>query len=387
MQVLRAGLSPVTFTQKFHDLYHQKEFTMIISVNLGEKSYDITLERGALGRIGEVVGRGRRVCVVTDDGVPASTVQKAIDALEQNGIGTLTYTFPQGEESKSFDTYLALQKTLLDAHFTRKDAVVAVGGGVVGDLAGFAAATYMRGIDFYNVPTTVLSQVDSSIGGKTAVDFAGYKNMIGAFHQPRAVLIDPDVLLTLPRRQAANGLAEALKMGLTSDATLFSLFENETILPPAPAGRENATVADIADRTTMTLLERVIARAITVKRDVVQEDEKETGLRRVLNFGHTLGHAVESCLGLSELYHGECVAVGMAPMCGAQIRDRVVAALQRLGLPTALPDGVKIGRDALIEAIKHDKKAGKSTVTAVLCDEIGSFRFVDMTAEELVARM
>ena len=360
---------------------------MIISVNLGEKSYDITLERGALGRIGEVVGRGRRVCVVTDDGVPASTVQKAIDALEQNGIGTLTYTFPQGEESKSFDTYLALQKTLLDAHFTRKDAVVAVGGGVVGDLAGFAAATYMRGIDFYNVPTTVLSQVDSSIGGKTAVDFAGYKNMIGAFHQPRAVLIDPDVLLTLPRRQAANGLAEALKMGLTSDATLFSLFENETILPPAPAGRENATVADIADRTTMTLLERVIARAITVKRDVVQEDEKETGLRRVLNFGHTLGHAVESCLGLSELYHGECVAVGMAPMCGAQIRDRVVAALQRLGLPTALPDGVKIGRDALIEAIKHDKKAGKSTVTAVLCDEIGSFRFVDMTAEELVARM
>ncbi|MBQ8719363.1 MAG: iron-containing alcohol dehydrogenase, partial [Clostridia bacterium] len=158
---------------------------MIIPVDLGEKSYPIIIERGALSRLGTQVGRDRRVCLVSDSGVPEAHVARAKESLEARGCEVTQFTFPQGEESKNFDTYLTLQKTLLDARFTRKDAVVALGGGVVGDLAGFAAATYMRGIDFYNVPTTVLSQVDSSVGGKTAVDFGGYKNMIGAFHQPR----------------------------------------------------------------------------------------------------------------------------------------------------------------------------------------------------------
>lgn len=343
---------------------------MTIPVNLGEKSYPITIERGAIHRVGETVGKARRVCIVSDSGVPAQYVHTVAAQFDEQ---PLMYTFPQGEISKSFDTYLALQKTLLDAHFTRSDALIAVGGGVVGDLTGFVAATYMRGIDFYNVPTTVLSQVDSSVGGKTAVDFAGYKNMIGAFHQPRAVIIDPETLLTLPPRQVANGLAEALKMGLTSDAALFSLFEGEPLL-------SKTGVADTLDR-----LAEIIARAVSVKRDVVEQDERESGLRRVLNFGHTLGHAVETCAGLGELYHGECVAIGIVPMCGQHIRSRVVAALQKLGLPTAPPEG--IASSALIEAVKHDKKAGKSTVFTVVCDEIGTFAFEEISPEALVDKL
>lgn len=352
---------------------------MIIPINLGEKSYHITIERGALSRVGEIVGKDRRVCIVSDSGVPTEYTRTV---AKQFGEDTLTYTFPQGEASKSFDTYLSLQKTLLDAHFTRSDALIAVGGGVVGDLTGFVAATYMRGIDFYNVPTTVLSQVDSSVGGKTAVDFAGYKNMIGAFHQPRAVIIDPETLRSLPTRQVANGLAEALKMGLTSDAALFSLFEGEPLLP---AERSDATLAAVAKPDTLDRLADIVARAVSVKRDVVEKDERESGLRRVLNFGHTLGHAVESCVGLSDLYHGECVAIGIPPMCSESIRPRVVAALHKLGLPTAPP--ARIAKDALIEAVKHDKKAGKSTVTTVVCDQVGSFSFEEMTPEALVERM
>ena len=355
---------------------------MIIPVDLGEKSYPIIIERGALSRLGTQVGRDRRVCLVSDSGVPEAHVARAKESLEARGCEVTQFTFPQGEESKNFDTYLSLQKTLLDARFTRKDAVVALGGGVVGDLAGFAAATYMRGIDFYNVPTTVLSQVDSSVGGKTAVDFGGYKNMIGAFHQPRTVLIDPELLLTLPVRQVANGLCEALKMGLTSDATLFSLFEGEPLLPPA---QPTATLGEVVNETTLSRLGEVIARAVTVKRDVVQADERESGLRRVLNFGHTLGHAVESCVGLGELYHGECVAIGIPPMCGEGIRARVTAALQKLGLPTALPPSVT--PDALTEAIAHDKKAGQGTVTVVLCDEVGSFTFDQETPKNITRRL
>lgn len=355
---------------------------MILPIDLKEKSYNIILERGAIRAVGAQVNRAnRRVCVVTDDGVPAQYAQAVLSQLQGD---PLLFTFAQGEQSKTFDTYLALQKTLLDAGFTRGDAVVAVGGGVVGDLAGFAAATYMRGIDFYNVPTTLLSQLDSSIGGKTAVDLGGYKNMIGAFWQPRAVFVDPDTLLTLPRRQAAAGLAEAVKMAVTSDAALFSIFEQQSVLPLRECDAEEPTVADIADEQTMDVLETVIARALAVKRDVVEQDEREAGLRRVLNFGHTLGHAVETCAGLSALYHGECVAIGMLPMCDGTVRARVRAVLQRLGLPTEMPSALE--PLALKEAMTHDKKATGATIRVVLSEEIGSFSFADMSTEQLLAR-
>jgi 3-dehydroquinate synthase len=223
--------------------------------------------------------------------------------------------------------------------------------------------------------------VDSSVGGKTAVDLDGYKNMIGAFHQPRTVLIDPAVLLTLPIRQVANGLAEALKMGITSDAVLFAMLE---ALPVLSGVAPEQLLSEMADGEMLDCLTQIIARAVTVKRDVVQSDEKEAGLRRVLNFGHTLGHAIESCVGLGDLYHGECVAMGIPPMCGEEIRPRVVAVLQRLGLLTVPPRALSAER--LIVAMKHDKKAEQGIINAVRCDEIGTFVFERVTSEELIAR-
>ncbi|MBQ2716454.1 MAG: 3-dehydroquinate synthase, partial [Clostridia bacterium] len=180
---------------------------MIIPVRLGEASYDIEISRGAVDLAAEkIMKKDRKVCVVTDSGVPTEYAERLLASL---GNGAILQVFPQGEANKNFDTLQGVLRTMLEAGFTRSDAVVALGGGVVGDLAGFAAATYMRGIDFYNIPTTLLSQVDSSVGGKTAVDLDGYKNMIGAFWQPRAVFIDPDLLATLPSRQISNGLCEA----------------------------------------------------------------------------------------------------------------------------------------------------------------------------------
>lgn len=329
---------------------------MIIPVELGKDSYDIILERGAIKKAGELLGipADRKVLVVTDTGVPriyADTVARCYD-------NSHIFIFPEGEKSKNFDTYRAICQTLSDAHFTRKDAVVAVGGGVVGDMAGFAAATYMRGIDFYNIPTTLLSQVDSSIGGKTAIDLGKIKNIIGAFHQPEKVIIDPNVLSTLPKRQLSNGLAESIKMAANFDKALFELFLEENY---------------------MDNIEQIIEGSLKIKRYVVGLDEKETGLRKVLNFGHTIGHGIEASAEYGELYHGECVALGMIPMCGENVREKLVTALKNAGLPTEYA----YDKEKVYEAMCHDKKSSGNTITAVRCDEIGTFRFQEMTNEEL----
>ncbi|MBQ2863141.1 MAG: 3-dehydroquinate synthase, partial [Clostridia bacterium] len=263
---------------------------MTIHMNLGEDSYDIIVERGIISRANKELNLNRRVLVVTDSGVPAEYARMLSDQCKESVICTVE----QGEGSKSLEVFGRLLETMLDHGFSRKDCVVAVGGGVVGDLSGFAASAYMRGIDFYNIPTTLLSQIDSSIGGKTAVNFRGVKNIVGAFHQPRRVLIDPDLLHTLPKRQISNGLAEAVKMSLTSDAELFELFERGNI---------------------DECIDEIIIRSLNVKKSVVEQDEKESGLRKILNFGHTVGHGIESSEGMSALYHGECVALGMIPMC------------------------------------------------------------------------
>lgn len=330
---------------------------MIIPINLGEKSYDIILERGAIKKAGEYLGipEGRKVLVVTDSGVPEEYSKTVADLFENSSI----YTFPEGEKSKNFDTYRLICEELLSHSFTRKDAVIAVGGGVTGDMAGFAAATYMRGIDFYNIPTTLLSQVDSSIGGKTAIDLGKIKNIIGAFHQPKKVIIDPDVLSTLPDRQLKNGLAEALKAGIIMDKDLFEIFE---------------------EGTAEEKIEEVIERSLLVKKKVVEEDEKEAGLRKVLNFGHTIGHAIEASVEFGELYHGECVALGMIPMCDENIRGRVVSALEKTGLPTVYT----FDREKASAALTHDKKSEGKGVTAVFSKEIGTFEFVKTDASELM---
>ncbi|MBQ8309824.1 MAG: 3-dehydroquinate synthase [Clostridia bacterium] len=325
----------------------------VLHMNLPIGGYDIYLERGALDRAGELFSLDRRVLIVTDDGVPAEYARCVAGQCREAHIVTV----PQGEGSKCFSTFEMLCRTLLEKGFTRSDCVVAVGGGVVGDLTGFAAASYMRGIDFYNIPTTVLSQVDSSIGGKVAIDLDNVKNIIGAFYQPRAVLIDPDVLKTLPRRQIANGLAEAVKMSLTSDAELFELFE---------AGKGESEI------------DTVIERSLRIKKAVVEQDEKETGLRRVLNFGHTLGHGIEGAEELHGLYHGECVALGMLPMCSDQVRVRLIRVLQSLGLPTE----IKGDLEAMLTIASHDKKCDGSAISVVYVNAVGSFEISKMPTEE-----
>ena len=313
----------------------------------------ILVERGILANAGQHLHLNRRVLVVTDDGVPAEYAETVAAQCKEAVICTVA----QGEASKSLDVFATLLQTMLDHGFSRKDCVVAVGGGVVGDLAGFAASAYMRGIDFYNIPTTLLSQIDSSIGGKTAINFGGVKNIVGAFYQPKQVLIDPELLKTLPQRQVANGLAEAIKMALTCDKELFALLENESI---------------------EEYLDDIIIRSLRIKQSVVEQDEKEAGLRRVLNFGHTIGHGIESCGGL---YHGECVALGMLPMCGDAIRHRVVDVLKKCDLYRTMA----YDWDAIAKAAFHDKKADGDTVTVITVSEIGCFEMKTMPCAQVIA--
>ncbi|MBO4733855.1 MAG: 3-dehydroquinate synthase [Clostridia bacterium] len=329
---------------------------MIIPVKTKLGGYDIVLERGALKEADKYFNLSRKVLIVTDDGVPQEYARTVADLSKE----ALTISVPAGEKSKSFDNYKKILEALLCADFTRTDCVVAVGGGVVGDMAGFAAATYMRGIDFYNVPTSVLSQVDSSVGGKTAIDFLGFKNTVGAFYQPTGVVIDPDTLKTLDSRQISNGLCEALKMAATSDSELFSLFEN----------------GDLQDN-----LDEIIIRSVGIKRAVVEADEKESGLRRVLNFGHTVGHAIES--NCPDLLHGECVGIGMLYMCSPDVKKRIEAVLLKLNLPIS----ADIPFENIKEALLHDKKASGDTITTVFAEKIGSYRFIRETTEEFLERL
>lgn len=327
----------------------------ILRMNLGADSYDIVIERGALKRAGELLNLDRKVLVLTDDGVPAAY---AAAVAGQAKDGTV-FTVSQGEDSKSLGSFGEILSKMLSLGFTRKDAVVAVGGGVVGDLAGFAASAYMRGVDFYNIPTTVLSQVDSSIGGKTAVNLDGIKNIVGAFYQPKKVLVDLDLLATLPERQISNGLAEAVKMSLTSDADLFKLFEKRNI-------KEN--------------LDEIITRSLMIKKNVVEQDEKEQGLRKILNFGHTIGHGIESFEHLNGLYHGECVALGMIPMVGDELRPRLLGVLERLNLPTS----AALDAEEVYRAMTHDKKGEGDTVTITTVPAPGEFEMKKVWFEELV---
>ena len=316
---------------------------MTITMNLGQDSYDIVVERGVLAKANQHLNLNRRALIVTDTGVPVSYSKTIAEQCKESMI----YTVAEGESSKSLVVFGQLLQTMLDHGFSRKDCVIAVGGGVVGDLSGFVASAYMRGIDFYNIPTTLLSQIDSSIGGKTAINFGGVKNIVGAFYQPKKVLIGPDLLKTLPSRQIANGLAEAIKMSLTSDKELFELFENKAI---------------------EANLDEIIIRSLQIKKAVVEQDEKEAGLRKILNFGHTIGHGIESSEGMSELYHGECVALGMLPMCGEEIRPRVSAVLKKCNLYREL----EYNWDKITDAAIHDKKADGDKVTVTLVNEAGS---------------
>ena len=318
---------------------------MIIRMELGDSSYDIVLERGCLKKAGELLYLDRKVFILTDDGVPAQYAETVAGQCREPHI----HTVAQGEGSKSFAVLEELLTQMLELGFTRGDCVCSVGGGVVGDLGGFTAACYMRGIDFYNIPTTILSQVDSSIGGKTAVNLGGVKNIVGAFWQPRKVLIDPDTLDTLSDRQKSSGLAEAVKAGLIADPVLFAMFE------------------DYAAGGAPLDLEKVIAASLMVKKNVVEQDERESGVRKILNFGHTIGHGIESVTGL---LHGECVAMGMIPMCSPAVRSRLIPVLGALRLPAR----VHADPAEVYKAVLHDKKMGDGFVSIVSVDTVGGYK-------------
>ncbi len=331
----------------------------MIRMELGKNSYTIELQRGNLKKAGMLLNLNRKVMIITDTGVPSEYAQSVLKQCKEGYIKVVA----QGEGSKSLQTAEVILTQMLEQGFGRKDCVVAVGGGVVGDLAGVVAALYMRGIDFYNIPTTVLSQVDSSIGGKTAVNLAGIKNIIGAFHQPKAVLIDSDTLSTLSERQIVNGLMEAVKMGATSDATLFSIFET----------------GDWKES-----LDTIIEKALLVKKQVVEQDEKESHLRKILNFGHTIGHGFESAA-KGELLHGECVALGMLYMSDSKVQDRLLAIYDKLGFE--VPDVSRFDMDEIKKAISHDKKANAKNCSVVFVSEIGNGQIEEWTMEQVLDRL
>ena len=324
-----------------------------LKIELGERSYNVTIGSGTLLKLDKYMNLKRKVFILTDNKVH----KEYSEAVKSQSKDAVIYTVKSGEISKSIETFGEVLTAMLDFGMTRSDCVVAVGGGVVGDLAGFAASAYMRGIDFYNIPTTLLSQVDSSIGGKTAINLGSVKNVVGAFYQPSAVVIDTEVLKTLDKRQLASGLSEALKMSITSDKELFSIFETEEI------GEDN--------------MEKIIVRSLLIKKAVVENDEKESGLRKILNFGHTFGHGIEAgCNG--KLYHGECVALGMIPMCSESLRKRLIKILNKLGLPTEY----NYDTEAALSLVAHDKKCSGGEIDVIFADEVGEGYIKKLTIDD-----
>ena len=332
---------------------------MKLMMELEARGYDIVIRRGSLQRASMLGNFARKVLVVSDTGVP----EQYIKTIMQQCGEAYSIVVPQGEESKSITQFGAILSRLLELGFGRTDAVAAVGGGVVGDLAGFAAAAYMRGIDFFQFPTTTLAQIDSSIGGKVAIDFEGAKNIVGAFHQPKLVVVDPDTLQTLPERHWSNGLAEALKTGLIGSAPLFEMLEKE----------------DVHQK-----IESILFESLLYKKGVVERDETEKGERMLLNFGHTIGHAIESASGFDRdnggLLHGECVGLGMLPMIESRtLRKRTKAVMKKLNLPLQCP----CTADEIIQNLSNDKKRRGNTYNIVKVSALGKGRIETVDFEEL----
>lgn len=359
--------------------------TVTIPVSGGDfKPYDVVVGRGLLAELGARVAplaRGRTV-VVTDETVAAHHGPAVLAALKAGGVQARLLTVPPGEGSKSFAELERVIDRLLAFKLDRSDLIVALGGGVVGDLAGLAAALFMRGIDFVQVPTTLLAQVDSSVGGKTAIDTPRGKNLVGAFHQPRLVVADIDVLSTLPERQLKSGWAEVLKHGLICDPAFFDWLAGE-----GAVGAKGDPAA----------LQRAVVRSVEIKSAIVGEDEKEAGRRALLNLGHTFGHAIEAELGFDEtkLTHGEAVALGCAMafrysaaqgLCPAADAERVEAVTAAAGLPTRLKQAGAFKAASLTARMAGDKKAEGGRLTLILARSIGdAFVARDVDAKAVTA--
>ncbi len=351
-----------------------------ITVELGPRSYDVRIGPGVLSQVGRAVadlGNVSQAIVISDSNVAALFGQELIDSISAAGIPVTLIDFPAGEANKSLATFGQLMDALfaITPAIDRNSVVIALGGGVAGDMAGFVAATALRGLRWLQCPTSLLADVDASVGGKTAVDHAAGKNLIGSFHQPSGVLIDVDTLRTLPEPELRSGLAECVKHGVIRDVSLLDFIDEQA---------EQILACDTAVMTDF------IARNVTIKAGVVTADEQESGVRAHLNFGHTIGHAIESYLGLGKITHGEAISLGMIAanqmsiargMLGADEAKRVAVLLDKLGLPIALAD---LDADKIWAIMQHDKKTIGGKVRMVLAQNLGEVAIYDDISQDAV---
>lgn len=336
--------------------------------------YDILLEQDyhfLYHELNKLETANRKICVVTDSNLSKLYLSEVMELLKDYAKEVITFTFPAGESNKNLDTVYQLYERLIPAGFDRKDLLIALGGGVVGDLTGYAAATYLRGISFIQMPTSLLAMVDSSIGGKTGVDFQAYKNMIGAFHQPKSVYMNLETLLSLNDKQYFSGFGEIIKHGLIKDKEYYVWL------------KEHIEAIKMRD---MEVLEETIYRSCQIKRSVVENDPKELGDRALLNFGHTIGHAVEKLMDF-KLLHGECVAVGMVAagylsfkrnLITKEQYDDLVNVIRGFNLPVSV-SGIK--PEEVLYATFHDKKMDAGKINFILLSEIGK-AYIDNTLTE-----
>jgi len=358
--------------------------TCAIKVDIPEHAYEIAIAPGSLDQLGEQMSKlnlGKKVLLVSNPVIFKHYGAVAIAALAKAGFEVTNYNLPPGERYKTLNSIQKLYDVALENRLERSSTIVALGGGVIGDMAGFAAATWLRGINLVQVPTSLLAMVDSSVGGKTGVNHPKGKNLIGAFYQPRFVLIDPEVLKTLPTREFKAGMAEVIKYGVIWDEELFTQLAASKHL-------------DQLRYIKPEMIEYIITRSCQAKADVVSQDEKEAGLRAILNYGHTIGHAIESVTGYNLLKHGEAVGIGMVAAGQIAVElglwqkedtERQNGLIQKTGLPSQLPSGLDI--QAIIDALQLDKKVKSGKVRFVLPTQIGAVKVTDEVPTDVIRRV
>lgn len=319
-------------------------------------SYDIYIERGLIKNCGDIIAntvKTRKIAVISDNIVDKLYYDIIETSLKKSGFTVSKFVFPAGEASKSTETLNRIYDFLCENNITRSDCIIALGGGVVGDITGFAAATFLRGLDYIQIPTTLLAQIDSSVGGKTAIDLPCGKNLVGAFKQPKCVICDSDVLSTLSDEIMSDGMAEAIKYGMIRDPELFDLIASHKL--------ENVN----------EIIDDIVYKSISIKRDVVENDEFDTGERMILNFGHTLGHAIESYYNYQTFTHGSAVAIGMCMItekgCEKNILDKLISCVNAYKLPHCCNAPV----NELIKLCSNDKKRESDNINFILCQKIG----------------
>ncbi|ELS04719.1 3-dehydroquinate synthase [Xenococcus sp. PCC 7305] len=355
----------------------------ILTVNLPQNSYEIAIAKGNLSQLGsqmQQLNLGKKVLLISNPEIFDFYGNTCIESLENAGFEVCKHLIPAGETAKHLQSIEKVYDTALANRIERSSTLVALGGGVIGDMTGFAAATWLRGVNFVQVPTSLLAMVDASVGGKTGVNHPQGKNLIGAFYQPKLVLIDPDVLQTLPEREFRAGMAEVIKYGVIWDEDLFTKLEQ-------------ASNIDSFATIDQQLLETILIRSCQAKADVVSQDEKESGIRAILNYGHTIGHAVESLTKYQKFVHGEAVAIGMVAagkiavemgLWTAEETQRQDALIRKAQLPTEIPSELEL--QDISSTLQSDKKVKAGKVRFVLPTKIGEVMITDKVTEEIIGR-